>query len=99
MSFLSNVRIIGDNFLQNCSKLIDIDLTPLTNLHIIGLYFLNNCYNLKSIKITLSQIRSFDFSKKTLNLSEDPIDDSMPSRENPIDDSMPSRNWRNYDSI
>jgi hypothetical protein len=33
LSFLSKVEIIGDNLLYNCSKLTEIDLTPLNKTY------------------------------------------------------------------
>jgi hypothetical protein len=45
----SNISTIGDNFLMDCSRLTNIDLTPLSKITSIGNNFLKNCNGLTEI--------------------------------------------------
>ena len=63
LTFLSKVKIIGNNFLGECIELKNINLTPLSNVTSIGSYFLYNCIKLESIDLKpLLHLTSIDHS-------------------------------------
>ena len=46
------VEVLPDGFLDGCSSLEEVDLSPLVNLREVGCYFMSGCTSLKSIDLT-----------------------------------------------
>ena len=49
---LRAVEVLPDHFLNDCSSLEKLDLSPLVNLREVGHYFLRGCISMKSIDLT-----------------------------------------------